>query len=111
MAGAATPASLYHLIENVGGTLLIDEADFADTNVGSEIAKILNSGYTRGKPVVRMENNTATRRWEPRAYEVFGPKILNGRMRFSDDATESRCLTSISRETDRSDIPVQLTST
>jgi hypothetical protein len=107
IAGAATPASIYHMIETVGGTLFIDEADFAHSGIGTEIAKILNCGYQRGSPVVRMEK-TPDGDFQPRAYEVFGPKILNGRNRFSDDATESRCLTLVTRETERSDIPTQL---
>ena len=106
ISGAATSAPIYHMIETVGGTLIIDEADFAHSAVGSEIAKILNCGYQRGTPVVRMEK--VEDRFEPRAYEVFGPKILNGRARFGDDATESRCLTLVTRETERQDIPTQL---
>jgi hypothetical protein len=95
------------MIETVGGTLVIDEADFAHSGVGSEIAKILNCGYQGGTPVVRMEK-TADGSFEPRAYEVFGPKILNGRAKFQDDATESRCLTLVTKETERTDIPTQL---
>ena len=106
IAGAATSASIYYMIEGIGGTLVIDEADFAYSGVGSEIAKILNCGYQRGSPVVRMEKKDD--QFEPRAYDVFGPKILNGRSRFTDDATESRCLTLVTRETERTDIPTQL---
>ncbi len=107
ISGAATSAPMYHMIETVGGTLVIDEADFAHSGIGTEIAKILNCGYQRGSPVVRMEK-TPDGKFEPRAYDVFGPKILNGRARFADDATESRCLTLVTRETERTDIPTQL---
>ncbi len=107
IAGAATSAPMDHMIETVGGTLVIDEADFANSGIGSEIAKTLNCGYQRGSPVVRMDK-MPDGSLEPRAYDVFGPKILNGRARFSDDATESRCLTLVTRETERTDIPTQL---
>jgi len=107
LAGAATAAPMYHLIESVGGTLFIDEADFSSTDVGSEIAKILNCGYQRGKAVLRMTKGQ-NEHLEPGAYDVFGPKILNGRTKFRDEATESRCLTYVTRETERTDIPVQL---
>lgn len=107
LAGAATPASMFRMIEDIGGTLLIDEADFKFSQVGSDIAKILNCGYQRGTPVVRMEPNSQNH-YEPRMYEAFGPKIINGRERFRDDATESRCLPHTPRPLERIDVPRQL---
>jgi hypothetical protein len=44
----------------------------------------------------------------PRVYEVFGPKIINGRRLFKDSATESRCLPYTPHLTGRRDIPTQL---
>jgi hypothetical protein len=107
LAGAATPATMFRMIEAVGGTMLMDEADFVNSNIGSDIAKILNCGYQKGLPVTRMEM-TSDNRYEPRMYSVFGPKIINGRKPFTDDATESRCLTHTPRSAERSDIPRQL---
>jgi len=107
LAGAATPATMFRMIEAVGGTMLMDEADFQYSNIGSDIAKILNCGYQRSLPVTRMEM-TADNRYVPRMYNVFGPKIINGRKPFNDDATESRCLTHTPRSAERSDIPRQL---
>ena len=91
ISGAMTPASIFRMIEAVGGTMLIDEADFQDSNIGADVAKILNCGYQKRMPVTRME--AVGNGYEPRLYEVFGPKIINGRKPFKDDATESRCLT------------------
>ena len=31
--------------------------------------------------------------YEPRAFDVFGPKVIATRRRFEDGALESRCLT------------------
>jgi hypothetical protein len=109
IAGAATPAPMYHLIEAIGGTLLIDEADFRDSAVGADIIKVLNCGYQRGLSVKRMDKNEDGI-LVPRRYEVFGPKIINGRKRFDDNATETRCLICHSRPMTRTDIPVQLPS-
>ena len=109
LAGAATPATMFRMIEALGGTMLMDEADFVNSNIGSDIAKILNCGYQRNLPVTRMEM-TADNRYIPRMYNVFGPKIINGRKPFNDDATESRCLTHTPRSAERSDIPRQLSN-
>ena len=107
IAGAATPASMYRLIEAVGGTLLLDEADFSDSEIGADVAKVLNCGYQKNLSVTRMDRN-ADGVFVPTLHDVFGPKILNGRKPFRDDATESRCLTYRPSTTGRTDIPVQL---
>jgi hypothetical protein len=109
MAGSSTPAPMFRLIEAIGGTMLIDEADFRFSQIGSDIIKVLNCGYQQGLPVTRMEKN-AQGEFVPRIYEVFGPKIINGRRPFQDDATESRCLGYSPHASDRTDIPTQLPS-
>lgn len=107
IAGAATSAPMFRMIEAVGGTLLLDEADYQNSQIGSDIAKILNCGYQKGLPVTRMEKNL-NGNFVPTMFSVFGPKIINGRQRFQDDATESRCLPYLPRGTNRKDIPLQL---
>jgi hypothetical protein len=97
---------MFQLIEALGGTMLIDEADFQDSQIGTDIAKILNCGYQKNLPVTRMEKTDEG--YVPRLYEVFGPKIINGRRPFKDDATESRCLSHTPILTERADIPPQL---
>lgn len=93
MAGGATTASpLFRLIELYGGaTVVIDEADYKASEAWSDIIKILNCGYMRGIPVLRSEKTRDT--YEPRAFDVFGPKVIANRSRFSDRALESRCIT------------------
>jgi hypothetical protein len=97
------------MIEAVGGTMLIDEADYSRTEIGSDIVKVLNSGYNvRGSTIPRMEKDEATGEFTPRAYSCFGPKVINGRQAFRDNATENRCLAYSPLITQRSDIPLQL---
>jgi hypothetical protein len=107
ISGAATPAVLFRMIEDLRGTLLLDEADFKDSQIGADISKVLNQGYKAGWPVVRMDKNEAGK-FEPRTYQVYSPKIINGRKRLEDDATEDRCLTCTPLVTDRQDIPALL---
>jgi hypothetical protein len=107
IAGSITPAPMFRMIEAAGGTVLIDEADFRDSDVGSEIVKVLNCGYQKGLPVTRLDKVEGGQ-YVPQQYQVFGPKIINGRRRFQDDATETRCLSFTPVATDRNDLPVQL---
>jgi hypothetical protein len=107
IAGASTAAVLFRLIEAVGGTVLLDEADFSNSQIGSDVIKILNCGYRKGLPIIRAEAD-AKGQYIPRLYETFGPKIINGRKPFRDEATESRCLTYKPSSTTRDDIPRQL---
>jgi len=107
LVGSVTPPVLYRFIEAAGGTMLIDEADFSDTEIGAEITKVLNAGYQQRGAVARLHKDE-NEDWTPRRYGVYGPKIINGRKRFRDEAFETRCLSYIPLATSRSDIPVQL---
>lgn len=90
--GSISHAAVFRTIDMIKGTLVFDEADFRSSEIWSEIVKILNSGHTKGFPVVRMEKNKGDK-FDPTTFEVFGPKILASRERFVDEALESRCLT------------------
>ena len=101
ISSASSVASIYRMIDKLHGTVVIDEADFYATNFRAEIVKILNSGYQKGVPIVKIDLDT----FEPVSFDVFGPKIIGSRERYDDDALESRCIT---HETDiciRNDIP------
>jgi len=87
--GATTPSPIFRIINEVHGTLIIDEADFKFSDMTSEIVKILNTGYQRGMPVLRSEGKGT---FEVKAYDVFCPKIVATRETFSDKALESRFL-------------------
>lgn len=105
--GSTTPSPIFRVIQLYRGTLIIDEADFSRSDMAAEITKILNCGYSKGTPVLRSEGNK-NGKFEPKAYNVFSPKILATRKTFTDVALESRCITERVRPKDRSDIPLHL---
>jgi hypothetical protein len=107
ISGSVTAAPMFRTIEVSGGTTIIDEADFKDSDVGTDVMKILNCGYQQGQPVSRMEKDKGGK-FVPRLYDVFGPKVIGGRQRFRDDATESRCLSYTPLPNRREGIPLQL---
>jgi len=110
-SGASTVSPLFRILDAMRGTLIIDEGDFRFSDEKAEIVKILNNGNARGFPVLRSESVNG-REFSPRAYTVFGPKLVSTRGFFQDRALESRCLT---EETGgrklREDIPINLTAT
>jgi hypothetical protein len=88
--------------------LILDEGDFRYSDEKSEIVKILNNGNARGFPVLRTEVSSK-KEFDPRAYQVFGPKIIATRGFFQDRALESRCVTEDMRGGQiRSGIPLNL---
>ena len=107
VSGAITPAPIYRLIRKWHGTIIIDEGDFRASDEQNEVVKILNCGFERGRPVVRSQKDNPD---NLQILPTFSPKILASRKRFMDIALESRCLTEITKETDREDIPYLLPS-
>lgn len=95
VSGASSVSPIFRLIDLFRGTLIIDEADFSNSDAEAEIIKIMNVGYYNDGIVLRSEKDPASNaeEWMPMAYRVFGPKILATRRPFADRATESRCLT------------------
>lgn len=87
--GATTPSPIFRIINEVKGTLIIDEADFRFSDMTSEVIKILNTGYQKGMSVLRSEGKGV---YKVKAYDVFCPKIVATRETFSDKALESRFL-------------------
>jgi hypothetical protein len=91
ISGASSEASLLRLIDRWRGTLLIDEADLGDTSFLSTLVKALNVGFDK-----KMGYFTRCERDDPShvdSFYVFGPKIAVTREPFSDDALESRFIT------------------
>ena len=109
-SGASTVSPLFRIIDAVRGTLIVDEGDFRLTDERAEIVKILNNGNGRGFPVLRSEVSPR-REFNPKAYVVFGPKMVATRSYFEDRALESRCLTEeMGQLRLRDDIPINLPS-
>jgi hypothetical protein len=107
-SAASTVSPVFRLLDSFRGTLILDEGDFRQSDEKSEIVKILNNGNARGFPVLRTEVSPK-KEFDPRAYHVFGPKIVATRGFFQDRALESRCLTEDMRGGKlRSDIQLNL---
>jgi len=108
-SGASTVSPLFRILDSFRGTLVIDEGDFRLSDEQAEIVKILNNGNAKGFPVLRSESTGKSGEFNPRAYEVYGPKLIATRGFFRDRALESRCLT---EETGgrplREDLPISL---
>lgn len=88
-AGATTTSPIFRIIDEIGGTLVMDESDFRYSDMTSDMVKILNTGYQKGTPVLRSEGKGV---FEVKAYNVFSPKIIATRESFTDKALESRFL-------------------
>ena len=105
LGGAVTTAPLYRMMKKYEGSLIIDEADFDKSDTTHEVVKILNSGIEPGSPIMRCSKDDPD---NMQTFPCFGPKAFATRMRFQDDALESRCLTAVMEESDRTDIPSYL---
>lgn len=80
--------SLYRPLDLWQGTLILDEADFANTNEKSELVHYLNCRAT-GTPLSRQNPTNAN---QTDTFSNFGLTILTQRKAFDDNATESRSL-------------------
>ena len=89
----SSASSLFRILDLfTGSTLVLDEADFNNSDEASMIAKILNGGNEKGQAILRSEKD-ALGNFDAAAFDVFGPKIIGMRKDFQDQATASRCLT------------------
>jgi hypothetical protein len=110
-SGASTVSPIFHTLDAFKGTLIFDEADFRFTDEKAELVKILNNGNVKGFSVLRTQV-TAAKEFEPRAFSVYGPKIVGMRGSYEDRALESRFLTEeMSGRSLRADIPISLPET
>lgn len=108
-SGASSVSPMFRILDAVRGTLIIDESDFSMSDEKSEIIKIFNNGNVKGFPVLRSEISINTKEFNPKAYHVFGPKLIANRGFFEDRALESRCLTEeMGQRKMREDIPINL---
>jgi hypothetical protein len=107
-SGATSTSAIFRMLDSFGGTLIIDEGDFRYSDEKSDLIKIFNNGNQKGLPVIKTEMS-GTKEFNPRAFEVFSPKILASRGSFDDKALESRFLTEEAGERKlRRDIPINL---
>lgn len=107
-SGASSVSPLFHILDSFRGTLIMDESDFRFSDEKAEIVKILNNGNVKGFPVLRCEVNRY-KEFNPRAFNVYGPKVLATRGYYDDKALESRFLTEdMGQGPLRKDIPISL---
>jgi hypothetical protein len=110
-SGASTVSPIFHTLDMFRGTLVFDEADFRFSDEKSELVKIFNNGNVRGFPVLRTAI-TNKHEFDPRAFNVYGPKIVAMRKSFDDPALESRFITEeMGQRSLRHDIPINLPDT
>ena len=107
-SGASTVSPIFHTLDAFCGTLIFDEADFRFSDERAEIVKVLNNGNVRGIPLLRTMMNRQ-REFNPRAFQVFGPKIVATRGHYEDKGLESRFITEeMGGRRLRTDIPINL---
>lgn len=92
-SAASTVSPIFYTLDTFAPTLILDEADMRYSDSSNEFVKILNNGNSKGMSVLRHGLTAKKGEFEPRAFRVFGPKILAMRKRFLDDGLESRFLT------------------
>ena len=110
-SGASTVSPIFRILDSFHGTLIVDEGDFRFSDEKAEVVKILNNGNVKGFPVLRSEVSGKGREFNPRAYHVFGPKLVATRGFFDDKALESRFLTEeMGQYRLRHDVPINLSS-
>lgn len=110
-SGASTVSPLFRILDLVRGTVVMDEADFRYSDERAEAIKILNNGTMRGFPVLRTEVVGSGKEFNPRAYHVFGPKIIATRGPFEDRALETRCISEqMGTRPLRREIPISLSA-
>ena len=66
----ATPAVIYHLVDRLGGTLLIDEADNLGLRENGILRGVFNSGHRKGGNIRRVI------RGAPKAFNTFAPMAI-----------------------------------
>jgi hypothetical protein len=107
-SGASSVSPIFHILDAFGGTFVFDEANFRFSDEKAEIVKILNNGNVRGMPILRTMMNRQ-REFNPRAFRVFGPKLVATRRSYDDRGLESRFLTEdMGPRPLRPDIPINL---
>lgn len=106
-SGASTVSPIFHTLDTFRGTLIFDEADFRFSDEKAELVKILNNGNVDGFPVLRTQVTTS-KEFDPRAFAVFGPKIVGMRGTYDDRALESRFLTVVMEPGRLADAPINL---
>jgi len=104
--GSTTVSPIFRMMDKIGGTLILDEADYRFSNKTTDMVKVLNNGYSKGMPLMRTEGRG---NYSVRSFRVFGPKIIASKEHYNDKALESRFIVEQMGQTKmREDIPLNL---
>ena len=82
-----TPAVLYRVLDQLGGTLLVDEFGKAGDDTQRALVTILNAGFRRGTTVPRCASDD----YHIEFFNAYSPKVLAGLSRLPD-TLESRTI-------------------
>jgi hypothetical protein len=87
-----TAPVLFRTLNEVGGTLLFDEAERLrdGSPEAGELRSILLAGYAQGTPARRLEP-TSDGKFQTRSFDVYGPKAIAG-IGGLPEALASRCI-------------------
>lgn len=107
VSGALGAAPVFRILSRWGGTLVMDESDFNNSDETDQLVKVLNVGYQKGMCVMRCDKNNPNKL---DFFKVYGPKVISSRKVFDDQALESRCLSHEMYRTKRKNIPDILTN-
>lgn len=91
VGGSTSTSAIFRIIDHIKGTLVFDETDFQNSEMWSEMIKVLNGGHDKTFPVMKMEGEK-NGGFKHKVFHVFGPKVLASRERYSDIALESRAV-------------------
>jgi len=94
MASSISAAALFRVIEDREPTLLLDEADAvfstkASTETAEALRQILNAGYRRGNPAIRVSGQGKNMKVE--TFSTFSPKAIAG-LKTLPRTLSSRCI-------------------
>jgi hypothetical protein len=89
MSASATLASIFRVIDQWHPTMFLDETEVYMKKDRDEILNLLNAGYRRDFPAVRVEETN--KGLVPRVFDVFGFKALAGTREFMR-TLKSRCI-------------------
>jgi hypothetical protein len=90
LTGSASLAAIFRLIQMWHVTLFLDETEIYMKKDYRDVQNLLNTGYRRGWPTVRVEEDREGERI-PVQFDTFGPKALAGTKELLD-TLKSRCV-------------------